>query len=201
MPKTIDDYLPGQSPLPPSWKKDLLPPIHTYKELNEHESFNIQQAVQKYQFGGKKKWPVADFSFLKRLHRDMYGDVWAWAGEFRLSSQETNIGVDAGKIGTELSKACADCAYWLDHKTYSPAEIAVRYHHRIVLIHPFPNGNGRFSRFLANLVMLKIGQVALPWGGEDIARAGAARSEYIAALHEADEKKFSRLLTFAASQE
>ena len=82
MTRRIDDYIPGQSPLPPAWKKDLIPPINSYEELNEHESLNIQQAIQKYQFGGRKKWPVSDLQFVKRLHREMYGDVWNWAGEF-----------------------------------------------------------------------------------------------------------------------
>lgn len=104
MAKKIDDYLPGQSPLPPSWKKDLIPPINNFEELNEHESLNIQQAIKKYQFSSKKKWPVADLQFVKRLHREMYGNVWTWAGEFRLRNQETNIGVEAGKISLETGK-------------------------------------------------------------------------------------------------
>lgn len=78
MPKNIDDYLPGQSPLPPSWKKGLLHPLSSYEELNEHEALNIPQVVQKYQFGSRKKWPVSDFQFLRRIHKEMYGDVWKW---------------------------------------------------------------------------------------------------------------------------
>jgi len=200
MAKKIDEYISGQSPLPPSWKKDLIPPINTYEELNEHESLNIQQAVEKFQFGGKKKWPVSDLQFVKRLHAEMYGDVWTWAGEFRLSSQETNIGVEAGKISMELTKACDDCKYWIEHQSYSPIEIAVRYHYRIVFIHPFPNGNGRFSRFIGNLTILSLGENPLPWGGGDISKAGATRDEYIAALQEADGKRFERLLAFAKAQ-
>ena len=113
MAKKIDDYIPGQSPLPQEWKKDLIPPINTYDELNEQESLNIQKAIQKYQFGSKKKLPVCNFQFLKRLHKEMYGDVWTWAGEFRLSSQETNIGVEAGKITTDLDQVCKDCESWI----------------------------------------------------------------------------------------
>jgi len=197
--RKIDDYIPGQSPLPPSWKKDLIPPIDTYEELNEHESLNIQQVVQKYQFGGRKKWPVSDLQFVKRLHREMYGDVWTWAGEFRMRDQETNIGVEAGKISLELGKTCEDCKYWIEHQSFSPMEIAVRYHYRIVAIHPFPNGNGRFSRFIANLTMLSLGEKVLTWGGGAITSAGKTRDEYISALQEADNKRFARLIAFAKS--
>ncbi len=200
MTRRIDDYIPGQSPLPPAWKKDLIPPINTYEELNEHESLNIQQAIQKYQFGGRKKWPVSDLQFVKRLHGEMYGDVWNWAGEFRLRDQETNIGVEAGRISVDLAKACDDCKYWIENKSYSPVEIAVRYHYRVVAIHPFPNGNGRFSRFLGNLTMLSLGEKVLSWGGEDITTAGKTRDEYISALQEADNKRFARLIEFAKSK-
>ncbi len=199
MARKIDDYIPGQSPLPPSWKKDLIPPIDTYEELNEHESLNIQQAIQKYQFGGRKKWPVSDLQFVKRLHREMYDNVWTWAGEFRLRIQDTNIGIEAGKISLELAKACEDCKYWIEKQSYLPIETAVRYHYRIVAIHPFPNGNGRFSRFIANLTMLSLGEKALPWGGGDISTAGQTRDEYILALQEADNKRFTRLIAFAQS--
>jgi Fic-DOC domain mobile mystery protein B len=198
MAKQIDDYLSGQSPFPPTWKVDLIPPISNYEELNEQESLNIQQAVRTYQFGGKKKWPITDLQFLKRLHKEMYGDVWRWAGEFRLSSQETNIGVDAGKIGVELTKACDDCKYWIENKTYPSLEIAVRYHHKLVYIHPFPNGNGRFSRLAGSLTMLRLGEGVLPWGGGEISKAGAVRDEYIASLKEADRKSFKRLILFAS---
>jgi Fic-DOC domain mobile mystery protein B len=200
MAKRIDEYIEGQSPLPPSWKKDLLPAINTYEELNEQEALNIQQVVQKYQFGSKRKWPITEFQFLKRLHREMYGDVWSWAGEFRLGDQETNIGVDAGQISVELAKACNDCKHWIENKSYSHAEIAVRYHYRIVAIHPFPNGNGRFSRLIANLTMKTLGEDLLPWGGREISKSGEVREEYIAALQEADQKKFGRLLAFAQSK-
>jgi Fic-DOC domain mobile mystery protein B len=197
MTRKIDDYISGQSPLPPSWKKDLIPPINTYQELNEHESLSIRHAIQKFQFGGRKTWPVSDFQFVKKLHREMYDGVWIWAGQFRLSNQELNIGVEAGKISMELARACQDCQFWMQNQTYSAAETAVRYHHKIVSIHPFPNGNGRLSRFIGNLTMMSLGEEVLSWGGEDISKAGATRDEYITALQEADGKRFERLLSFA----
>ncbi len=167
--------------------------------MNEQESLNIQKAVRKYQFGGRKKWPITDFQFLKRLHREMYDDVWKWAGEFRQKDQEINIGVSAGNISIDLAKACADCDFWIEHKSYSAVEMAVRYHHRLVVIHPFPNGNGRFSRFVADLLMIHLGLHSLPWGKANISTAGPVREEYIASLQEADLKRFNRLITFATS--
>lgn len=199
MPKKIDDYIEGQTPLPKEWQKDLLHPIGTYEELNEFEARNVQSAIQKYFYGGRKKWDVTDFHFLKRLHKEMFGEVWAWAGEFRLATQETNIGIEAGKISIAMSEACKNCDTWLEYKSYAPEEIAVRFHHKLVSIHPFPNGNGRFSRLAADLTMRAQGLEPLPWGGRNLVNASAVREEYIAALKEADQNKFERLIKLALS--
>ncbi len=192
----IDDYFAGQTPLPKEWKKHLLPPISNHGELNEHESLNIQKAVQKYQFGRRKKWPVTDFQFLKRVHKDMYQNVWTWAGEFRERDQITELGVSPSLISIELAKACKDCDEWLAKSDFSIVEMAVRYHHRIVYIHPFPNGNGRFSRFIGDLLMMSQGHDPLPWGEINL-RKGDGRDEYLEALKEADHKKFARLIKFS----
>ena len=197
MANSINVYLLGQTPLPATWQKDLIPSISTMGELNEFEARNIQLALQKYFYGRRKKWPVTDFQFLKRLHQEMFGEVWTWAGELRLASQETNIGVDAGKISVALSEAYKNCATWMEFKSYDPAEIAVRYHHKVVSVHPFPNGNGRFSRILADLTMSAMGLEALAWSGDDLANETEVREQYIAALKEADDGKFSKLLKFA----
>jgi Fic-DOC domain mobile mystery protein B len=81
----------------------------------------------------------------------MYGDVWLWAGNFRKSDK--NIGIHWTQIAIKLKSLLDDTQYWIRKKTYAPEEIAIRLKHQIVTIHCFPNGNGRHSRLLADIVM------------------------------------------------
>ena len=161
-------------------------------ELNEAEARNIAQA-QLWLMTAKKK-DICSAAFLCNLHKKMFGDVWVWAGEYRTT--ERNIGVAPYQIPTKLIQLFDDVKFWIENKTYSNREIAVRLHHKLVQIHPFPNGNGRVSRFMADLLLQRLDGRSLYWGNVDLVNVSDIRSKYIDALRKADSGDYSDLLAF-----
>lgn len=161
-------------------------------ELNEAEARNIAQA-QLWLASNKKKDVCSD-TFLRNLHKKMFGDVWVWAGEYRTT--ERNIGVAPYQIPIKIMQLFDDLKFWIDNKTYSNHEIAVRLHHRLVQIHPFPNGNGRVSRLMADLILQKLEGTSLYWGDTNLVNVSEVRSKYIDALRKADLGDYTDLLNF-----
>ena len=125
----------------------------------------------------------------------MFDETWRWAGQFRQSGK--NIGVEPHQIITQLGNLCADGKYWIENKSFATDEIAVRFHHRLVSVHPFANGNGRHARLVADLLLLYAKLPALTWGGQSLDVEGATRSEYLSALRRADKGNYKQLLDFA----
>ncbi len=164
-------------------------------ELNEAEARNIAQA-QVWLISNKNKDIFSD-TFLRELHKKMFGDVWKWAGTYRNS--ERNIGVAPYQIPIKLMQLFDDVKFWIENKTYSNREIAVRLHHKLVQIHPFPNGNGRVSRLMADLVLEKLEGTKLYWGNTNLVNVSEIRSSYIAALRKADAGDYTDLLEFTKS--
>ena len=183
------------TPLDPDEREGL---ILTYivlrRELNEAEELNIGEATR---WAYKRKPDILSEEALRALHKRMFGKVWRWAGEFRRTDR--NIGVDPRMIGVELRQLLDDVRYWIAHETYPPDEIAVRFHHRLVFIHPFPNGNGRHSRLAADLLAMRLGRPPFSWGRVNMIEPGATRTAYVAALREADGHNIEPLLEFARS--
>lgn len=178
----------------------LIDSISTHFELNFAEQQSILDSSQ-WIFDRNHK-DILNEQFFKKLHRRMFQSVWKWAGSLRTTNK--NIGVDPHTIAVEIKKLCDDCQYWIDHESYEWNELAARFHHRIVWIHPFPNGNGRFSRVLTDLLMKKYGQQKLSWGQktfakDDFSTESQLRTEYILSLREADNKKLQRLINFIQS--
>lgn len=161
-------------------------------ELNEAEARNIAQA-QLWLAANKKKDVCSD-TFLRKLHKKMFCDVWVWAGEYRIT--ERNIGVAPYQIPMKLMQLFDDLNFWIDNKTYSNHEIAVRLHHKLVQIHPFPNGNGRISRLMADLVLRKLEGKTLYWGDTNLVDVSEVRKKYIDALRKADAGDYTDLLNF-----
>lgn len=161
-------------------------------ELNEAEARNIAQA-QLWLASNKKKNPCSD-TFLRNLHKKMFCDVWVWAGEYRTT--ERNIGVAPYQIPMKLMQLFDDLNFWIDNKTYSNHEIAVRLHHKLVQIHSFPNGNGRVSRLMADLVLRKLEGKTLYWGDTNLVDVSEVRRKYIDALRKADAGDYTDLLNF-----
>ena len=161
-------------------------------ELNEAEAQNIAQA-QLWLASNKKKDVCSD-TFLRKLHKKMFCDVWIWAGEYRTT--ERNIGIAPYQIPMKLMQLFDDLIFWIDNKTYSNYEIAVRLHHKLVQIHPFPNGNGRVSRLMADLVLQKLEGKTLYWGDTNLVDVSEVRRKYIDALRKADAGDYTDLLNF-----
>ncbi len=183
------------TPLNPEEREGLIPSYITlHRELNEAEHANILEA-EGWAFARKRD--VLDERYLKALHKRMFGRVWRWAGQFRRT--ERNIGVATYRIGVDLGNLLNDCRYWIDHDTYSLDEIAARFHHRLVLIHPFPNGNGRHARMATDLLLVAQGQPRFSWGRLNLVNAGATRRAYVLALRAADGHDIRPLLDFVRS--
>jgi Fic-DOC domain mobile mystery protein B len=127
----------------------------------------------------------------------MFDHTWKLAGTYRKTGK--NLGIPWQQILQELPAALGDAKYWTDHKTYGSDEIAVRFHHRLVYIHPFPNGNGRHARLIADVVAAKLGRPTFPWGIGNLVSAGPIREDYIKALKAADAGNIQPLLKFARS--
>ena len=193
------EYQEGQTALSDEEKDGLLiSTITTKEELNEFEQLNIQKAME-WSFRQKlTAEKILDENFVLRLHLQMYGDVWKWAGKFRKSNK--NIGCEFYKIGTELKYLLDDTRYWIKHKTYASHEIAIRFKHRIVTIHCFPNGNGRHSRLIADIMSDKIFKTGVySWGNSILSKPDDLRKTYIKALKNADMGDISSLILFAQS--
>ena len=191
--------LPGKTPLDLDETEALIPSwISTRDDLNQVEQENITGARLWARTRHFKTAGILSENFVRRLHRHMFGDVWRWAGTYRQS--EKNIGVEAWRITEEVGQLLANTKYWVENSTYSPDEIAVRFHHRLTQIHPFPDGNGRFSRLTAELLIGTLDGEAFSWGKTMAADPVAARAAYIAALRAADAGEIKPLLRFARSQ-
>jgi Fic-DOC domain mobile mystery protein B len=183
------------TPLSLAERQALIPTYVTLRsELNELEQQNILLA-DSWAFGRKRK--VATETFLRGLHRRMFGKVWRWAGRYRTT--ERNLGVPPHRIEIDLRQTLDDVRYWNENGTYAADEIAVRFHHRLVAIHPFPNGNGRWSRLAAELLIVQSGARRFSWGGASLQAPGDVRARYVEALRAADRHVIDLLMAFARS--
>lgn len=187
------------TPLEPAEREGLLQTWITHRaDLNEAEQENILRgAAWARRRRGLTAIGMLDSVSVRQLHVRMFGDVWEWAGSFRKT--ERNIGIEAYRIGVELEALLADVRYWIDHETFPPDEIAVRLHHRLVAIHPFPNGNGRHARLMADLLLERMGRPAFTWGGGSLTDVGELRARYVSALRSADNHDIGPLMAFARS--
>ncbi len=185
----------ASTPLTSEEREELIPAYITLRrELNEAEQTNILAAEQ---WAFLRKRDVLKQQFLTNLHKRMFGRVWRWAGKFRQS--ERNIGIPAYKIPHDLQLLLDDCRYWIENNTYEPDEIAARFHHRLVEIHSFPNGNGRHARLATDLLLISLGQKRFTWGQASLVNAGDTRKAYVSALRTADKHDLGPLLAFVRS--
>ena len=185
----------GQTPLSDEEREGLIPSYITLRaELNEAEQANILEAEG---WAFKRKQNILETNVLNKLHRRMFGNVWRWAGNFRSTGK--NIGVDAYRIRTDLQELINDCTYWIENDTYTPDEIAARFHHCLVCIHPYPNGNGRHARLATDLLLRTLKRERFSWGSHNLTDAGETRTQYIEALQAADRHNYGPLLAFVRS--
>jgi Fic-DOC domain mobile mystery protein B len=183
------------TPLTPEEQRELIPAHIAYRsELNEAEQENITRGQD---WALKSRRDLLTKKFVTDLHRQMLGDVWRWAGKFRTSDR--NLGIPFYEIPVALRQLLDDTKVWIEYKSYPSDEIAVRFHHRLVQIHPFPNGNGRHSRLMADLLVLRLGGERFSWGSANLQAPGDVRGGYIGALKAADNHDIGPLLAFARS--
>lgn len=189
----------GATPLEPEEREGLLQAwITQRRDLNEAEQANILKGSAWAR--RRRKLDAATLlteDFARSLHKRMFGDVWRWAGTYRRTAK--NIGVDAYRLAADMPMMFDDVRFWIAHATYPPDETAVRLHHRLVALHPFPNGNGRHARLMADLLIERLGGEAFGWGRARLGDATRLRADYIAALRAADRHDIGSLLAFARS--
>lgn len=196
----IDGSLPpGATPLTPEEQEGLIPSIQTREELNEFEAANIDAATLWALRRGRRsaQRKITTVGGVLDLHRRMFDQTWKWAGQIRRTDK--TIGVSKEHIREQLQALCGDVQYQIAERAYPLDELAIRYHHRLVSIHPFPNGNGRLGRLASDVLISRVGGEPFSWGSSSLDTAGPSRSEYIQALHDADGGNISGLLKFARS--
>lgn len=191
----------GATPIDPDEAEGLLH-AHVSKrhELDELEEANIHLGLewaQRRAILGRRRADVLMEDFLYELHRRMFSAVWAWAGQVRRTDK--NIGVDKLTIRPEVRKLVDDARYWRENEVYGPDELAVRFHHRLVWIHPFTNGNGRHARMMADLITQQAARPPFSWGAASLIATLELRTAYISALRQADQGDVGPLLDFARS--
>lgn len=191
------DYINGQTPLSEEEMEGLkIPSVTTRKELDEFEQLNIEKAIEWTLRARLKPEQLFSEKFIKDLHKKMYGDVWKWAGNFRNS--EKNIGIKSYMVTMALKQLLDDALFWYQNNTYLQDEMAIRFKHRLVSIHCFPNGNGRHSRLIADLIVTKLYNANyFTWGRSNLVQANETRTNYIKALRLADNQEYSALIEFA----
>ncbi|OQX04111.1 MAG: cell filamentation protein Fic [Thiothrix lacustris] len=188
------EYPPGATPLDPDEAQGLLPTHITIQgDLNVWEQTNILQG--ELWAARQHKRELLDEQFIRELHRRMFDQTWRWAGTFRTSDK--NIGVDWLHIAVQLRNLLDNTRYQVEHQIFSADELAVRFHHQLVAIHPFPNGNGRHARLMADLLVQHLGMPRFSWGSASLVDTGEVRSAYLEALRAADRHNMTLLLAFA----
>lgn len=185
----------GATPITSEEKEGLIPTYITLRsELNEAEQLGIT-AAEEWAFSRKRD--ILNESIIRTLHKKMFENVWRWAGKYRTTHR--NIGVEPWKITSDLQNLIHDVSYWIKNKTYPLDEIAARFHHRLVSIHPFPNGNGRHARIAADILLVNLNGKRFTWGRTSLVNSTETRRSYIDALRAADAKDISNLLKFVRS--
>lgn len=189
------EYAPGATPIDPDEAQGLIPKhIKTQAELNAWEELNIVEGAD--WIGRQKIIQKLDEGLIRKLHSRMFNQTWLWAGTFRKSAK--SIGIDWTQIAVALKNLLDNTAYQIENKVIPIDEIVVRFHHQLVLIHAFPNGNGRHARLIADALIVSLGGKRFSWGGNtSITTAGLTRQNYLSALRDADKGNIAPLMLFA----
>lgn len=188
----------GQTPLDPDEALGLkLSFVTTRGDLNAAEGSNIARGMTWAERQLRSDVKVATDAFLRKLHRNLFGQVWEWAGTYRKT--ERNIGVDPMRISIDLRQLFDDVDAWIAFDTYTVDEQAVRLHHRLTWIHPFPNGNGRTSRAMADLYLISRSAQPFSWGANTGLPNSAIRERYLEGVRKADGHDLAPLMAFVRS--
>ncbi len=193
---TGDPLLPlgdGHTPLADEDYEGLIPSFVVSRgELNDVETANIADALTQRRVPPANT--VLDPKYLRDLHRDMFGQVWHWAGKDR--TREVVVGIDPADIAVRLRVLTDNARYWVANDVFPIDELATRFHHRLVQIHVFRNGNGRHGRAATGILLRSLGQPPFTWGAGLAVTPDELRARYIGALRRADADDFVDLLAF-----
>jgi Fic-DOC domain mobile mystery protein B len=188
----------GTTPIDPDEAEGLIPlHIRTQSELDAWEQSNIIEGLAWAERQGRRD--LLEDAFVRELHRRMFGATWRWAGSYRKSDK--NIGIDWRHIPVRLRDLLDDIKVQLADLREPIDQTILKFHHRLVLIHPFANGNGRHARVMADLLAYRQGRPAFSWGRHLLTSASEIRDEYLAALRRADQRDYLPLFRFARSNE
>jgi len=191
------EYPEHATPIDPNEIAGLIPShVSTRAKLDRVEQDNILEA-ENWLSQRRPKNVISD-EFIRKLHQRMFNRVWKWAGKYRLTNK--NLGVDHWKISVSVKNLCDDATLWIKEGTHWPDEIAARFHHRLVTIHPFANGNGRHARLMTDVILEHVlNKRRFSWGRASLQQEGESRKSYIAALKAADEHDYEPLMKFVRS--
>jgi Fic-DOC domain mobile mystery protein B len=186
----------GSTALGPDEVEGLIPTwIATRAELNEAEQQNILDGLGRRRWQNPSTEELLDDLTARSLHKDMFGNVWTWAGRYRIT--ERNIGVDPRTIAVCLRDLMEDAKLWIaGTKPRSVDQAGAAFHHRLVQIHPFPNGNGRHSRAMTDMLLRSVGAEPFTWGRVSLTSLSATRASYFAGLRAADDGDIAALAAF-----
>ena len=189
-------YYPGQAQLDHEELAGLkLQGIKDLTEVIPYETKNILKAstwAEKNLFGPEK---IFTELFIKEIHKRMFGDVWDWAGKYRLGNK--TMGVDFKLIRQELKQLFSNTMFWIENENYQPDEIAIRFMHRLMQIQCFPGGNARHARLMADIVIEHVLNGDIFTWGKTLNNAELAREKFLDALKKADKGKMDELLKIA----
>ncbi|MBX3118444.1 MAG: mobile mystery protein B [Fimbriimonadaceae bacterium] len=184
----------GATPIDPAEAEGLIPKLAARAELNEFEAVNIAQTIAWAENSRRMMVRLLEPETLRLLHKRMFDRTWKWAGRYRTTQK--NLGVEAYRIGEEIKNLTEDTQLWMQAETYPPTEIAARFHHRLVAIHAYPNGNGRHARLATDLLCMSRGWPMPDWGAASLDEPGEVRARYIDALRKADAHDLQPLCAF-----
>lgn len=190
----LTDDGPGQTLLGPDDRRGLKPTwVRTRHDLNEAEQANIIRALSRMRPPAKES--ILDDLWLRELHRMMFGEVWSWAGSYR--TRQTNLGIDPDQVAPAVRNLAEDARLWSSQEADATV-VGARFHHRLTLIHPFPNGNGRHARAAASFLVQALAGPRLSWG-RGYGDTNLARTRYLGALRAADRGDLEPLVAFVTS--
>ncbi len=187
---------PRSTPLDHDEAEGLLPThITTQAELNAWEQLNIARADE-WAISRRRRSASTILTprFAEQLHCRMFDETWAWSGHYRRTDK--NMGVPASQVRVALRERLADAMQWRVDQAYSLDDTAARLHYQLVIVHPWPNGNGRWARLMADALLHADDQPRFSWGSGDLVAASNARRTYLDALRAADRGDFTPLLAF-----
>jgi fido (protein-threonine AMPylation protein) len=172
----------GQTPIDESIRKELKPKhVQDMPELYELESENIALGISWSKSTSKSH---LDYLTWLELHKHMLYDIWKFAGVIRMKELANPDFHMSFYIRPSLLDLERDLKTWIKFN-HPPQEMMARFHERLLTIHPFLDGNGRWSRVLTEFMCERLGFDQPTWGSKTISADEERRNKYIAAVKKA----------------